>query len=278
MSLVHHGPDGRPAAIDLPDPGVAWVSAGPGGLILGTTLDGRALLGRSDGSDGWLAWRPLTPSTLRGSAMSHLTFGTLSADGAVAAFLDTDASSGPALLRIEIATGRTTALPLAGEPTGWPPVWLGTRLIVLRRVAGDRVALAVAEDAGLGPWSAAPLDWAGAGSHPDGFGGIGGSADGRAGAVLDRGFGSITILASAEDPLGSGAGPVGVPLEPLADGSILVSWIALSPTGDRLAVVRADALGDAARVEIHAATAGWREVAGWPLPAEVDRAVVAWAP
>ncbi len=63
-----------------------------------------------------------------------------------------------------------------------------------------------------------------------------------------------------------------------ADGSTLVAWVALSPGGDRLAVVRADALGDALRVEIHAAAIGWGEVAGWALPAGADRAVVAWAP
>ncbi len=281
MALARYGPDGRPAPIPLPEPGVAWISAGPDGRLLATTLDGRAFLGTAVPPDGRPAWRVLGSTAPAGTPPLRLSFGTLSPDGSLAAFLATGGDApGASLVRIDVATGRTSALPLGGEATGWPPAWLGARLMVARRVAADRVELAVAGADRLVPWSGPPVDPSAGGAGSDGVGGIGGSADGRVVAVLEPGYDTVAIVAAtvANDPIGSGAPWARLRLEPLADGSALAAWIALSPDATRLAVVRVDAPGDAVGVEIRTAAAGWRRVAGLDLPVGADRAVVSWMP
>ena len=307
MALGRIGPDGRTVTMSPPDANASWVSTGPSGELLVTTLDGRAFLGTDAASDGSIAWRPL-PVTRPGTeaAATGLAFGTLSSDGTAAAFIagsgqpvaegsgggpgrgpggGSGGPAGPSIVRVSLPAGGAAWLPLGGEPSGSPPTWLGGELLVLRRTAGDRIVAARADETGLVPWtgrvgsgSAAPL--------PDRTVALSGSADGTVLAVLHGGLDTVTVVHPTA--LDGAVSPSGQPsadsesatlhLEPLADGSRVAGAIALSPTGDRLAVVRVDAFGNAVTVEIRAADEGWARVGGWDLPIGADRAVVAWLP
>ena len=180
--------------------------------------------------------------------------------------------------------GAARAISVARPAEGAPPNWAGDdRLVVLTRERGDAPGVTLLDPAagstadGPGPaggsWPpVAPGGWTGR------IAGLSLSADGATVAVASSADGPIEIRPAEDWLAGRPTDASRVELDPAADGSTSFAWLAASPDGTRLAVVRADAAGDAAAVEVYAADVGWTRTARIALPPGADRAVVAWLP
>ncbi len=283
MALERIEPDGRRSELDLPDPGVAWVSGGPGGRIVATTADGRLFVADPGGTAP--AWRQVRPAGLGGVRLAGpLAFGTLDPDGEGIAAVAADFRAGAQLdlVVVAVANGSASRITVRRPPDGAPPVWAGSRIVVLTRERQDRpgVTLVDPTDGAVtdGPGPAGP----GASSGPAWGGGIAAlaaSADGATIALAGAVDGPIE-LRPAEAWLAGRSSAASAVIEPAADpdGSRGLAWLALSVPGDRLAVVRTDADGAARRVDVYTAADGWREARSIALPASAGRAVVAWLP
>lgn len=279
------GPNGATRPLATPNRAVAWVSAGRDGRILATTLDGRAFLSEPVLGGRDPAWDPLAatgfdPERLAGP----LAFGTLSPDGRRAAFIAADfAASGPfEVVLVDMASGAGSPTRIGLPPEGAPPAWFGDRLVVLTRERADEVGALVVD-----PVSGAIVQGPGpiGGPRPPGLSGwidpIAGlsiAADGMALAVASRLDGRVEVDAAGPWLARATTTPAPVTLDPEADGSTTFAWLALSPLGDRLAIVRTDLDGESVAVTVHDRSAGWREVRRIPLPVGADRAVAAWLP
>ena len=286
MTLETVDVTGARAAIPLPDPDVAWISTDAVGRALVTTRIGRAYISASIAGGRDPSWRRLEPSGIDPATTdAALAFGTLAPDGTRAAFVAADfGSSGP--FRIVIAAipaGTARAIPVDRPAEGAPPAWAGDRLVVLTRECGDAPGVTLIDPAtgatadGPGPaggsWPpAAPGGWTSR------IAGLSLSGDGATVAVASTADGPIEIRRADDWLAGRPTDADRVELDPAADGSTSFSWLVASPDGTKLAVVRTDAAGDAAAVEVYAADAGWRRTARVELPPGTDRAVVAWLP
>ena len=119
------------------------------------------------------------------------------------------------------------------SPDGSPPVWAGSRVIVLTRERQDRPGVTLVD----------PAD----GHLTDGPGRIAAlaiSADGATVALAGAVDGPIE-LRPVDAWLAGQSSAASVVIDPAADpdASHGLAWLALSPAGDRLAVVRTDADG-----------------------------------
>ncbi len=257
MQLFTPGSDGQlqpfgtsPAPVDA-----AWLSIA-GGQLLVTTLTGRAFVSRVASDSMWQAG----PGDL-GRGHPYRAFGALDPDGGRVAFVDGDPGSGQAgrlvVEALDGAPGPSLRLDRAAESA---PAWLPDgRLLVVVRDSLDRPR-AILADLAAGRFSspaATPLRAV--------------AIAGQAVAVIrDGGLAEIGSLADwlAGRPLllipSSGAG-----------GSADVLQALPSEDSRELALVIADANGDAAQVRIVSADGG-REIARFGLPDGANRAIVGW--
>ena len=276
--------------IALADPDVAWISTDLAGRVLTTTRSGRAFLSGPLVPGREPTWRRLAIRVGDGATLpGPPSFGTLAPDGSQAAFLAADfASGGPFdVLVVDVpggsADGTSRALPVARPAEGAPPSWLDDRLVLLTRERGDAAGVTVLDPAtgrvadGPGPPSPAST-----GPPRSGWSGpiaaLSIAADGSSLAVAEGFDGPVEIHLArpwlADEP----NEPAAVPLCPEPDGGGGLAWLALDETGQRLAIVRTDADGDATEVTVHEAALGWAESRRIALPAGSVRAVVAWLP
>jgi hypothetical protein len=257
MTLVTSDPGGRLTGegtgppSGLPPSG-AWLS-GDGSALLLTTLDGRAFLG---GAGPPIGWQPgpgdlSEPHPLR-------AFGSIGPDGQ-AAFIEGDPGAGTTgRLVVESALGsviRVVPLPTAAEG---PPAWLPDgRIALIARDRTDVPETLLVESGGRTQ---------GLGGSPLRSIGIGG----RVVALIEP-AGRLRIGSINAWLAGSSLQPVeaGNPDETALQAQP-------SPSGNELAVVVADAGGDATAVRILAAAGGWHEIARLALPDGSNRAVVSW--
>jgi hypothetical protein len=275
----------------LPDPDVAWISTDRAGRVLATTRDGRAFIADRVVPGHRPVWRPLVPAgPSRASPpptmpAAPLAFGTLTGDGSRAAFVAAEFAAGSSfeVVIVETTEGAMTVDPIARPADGAPPAWLGDRLVVLTRERGDAPGATIL-DPTTGRVTDGPGPPAGrSGSSPDTewsgpIAGLAVSADGSRVAVGASADGRVEIHPAVPWFAGAATRPAVVRLDPEVDGSREFSWLALAPGGDRLAVVRTNADGDAAGVEIRTAADDWRTTDRLVLPAGAIRAVVAWLP
>jgi hypothetical protein len=273
-------------AVPLPDPGVAWVSTDAVGRALATTRDGRAFRSATIEAGRDPSWRGLEPTAIDPAVFdAPLAFGTLAADGTRAAFVAARyGSNGPFdVVVVALLGAAARAIRVARPAEGAPPAWVGDRLIVLTRERGDAPGVTL-----LDPATGSTADGPGpaSGSWPPGasggwtgrIAGLSRSADGSTVAVASSADGPIEIRGAADWLAGRPTGADLVELDPAPDRSTSFAWLAASPDGRRLAVVRTDEAGDAAAAEVYAADVGWERTTRIALPPGADRAVVAWLP
>jgi len=269
MTLERITPDGRRSPVALPDPGVAWVSGGPSGRVVVTTADGRLFVAEAVTGPA-TAWRPLHPALGPGRLPGPLAFGTLDRDGSRIAVVAADYPAGATLdlAVVSVAGEAATRVSVPRSPDGSPPVWAGSRVIVLTRERQDRPGVTLVD----------PAD----GHLTDGPGRIAAlaiSADDATVALAGAVDGPIELRPVDAWLAGrSSAASVMIDPAPDSDGGRGLAWLALSPAGDRLAVVRTDADGAARRVDVYGAPDGWRVARAVTLPEGADRAGVAWLP
>jgi hypothetical protein len=286
MTLELVDPTGAREAVPLPDPDVAWISTDRTGRALATTRGGRAYRSTPIAPGRDPSWHRLEPTGVDPATPdAPLAFGTLAPDGTRAAFVAARyGSNGPfRVVVVAVPGGAAHAIPVARPAEGAPPAWIGDRLVVLTRERGDAPGVTLLDPAGGstadgpgpagGVWPPAASDaWTGR------IGGLSLSADGATVAVASSADGPVEIRAAEDWLAGRPTDANLVELDPAADGSTSFAWLAASPDGTRLAVVRAGEAGDAAAVEVYEAGAGWRRTARIALPTGAVRAVVAWLP
>jgi dipeptidyl aminopeptidase/acylaminoacyl peptidase len=286
MGLELVAADGRRRTVPLPDPDVAWISTDTSGRILATTRGGGAFLSEPITGLAGPTWRALGSGLPNaGPLPGPMSFGTLSPDGSRAAFVAADygANRGFDVVIVDLATGTTSSIPIARPAEGAPPAWVGNRLVLLTRERGDAAGVTLLDPA-TGSLVDGPGPAEGSGSSPASdawIGRIAGltvSADGSTVAVGSAPGDRIEIGPAAPWLAQRPAELASVPLEPDVDGGRSFAWLALSPDGERLAVVRTDADGEAVDVTIHTADDGWRAGPPVRLPPGANRAVVAWLP
>ncbi len=254
------GPNGATRPLATPDRAIAWVSAARDGRILATTLDGRAFLSEPVLAGRDLGWDPLVPSGFDPERLAGpLAFGTLSPDGRQAAFIAADfAAAGPfEVVLVDTASGAGSPTRIRLPADGAPPAWLGDRLVVLTRERADEVGSVVVDPvAGAIAQGPGPIG----GPRPPG---LSGWIDPIAGLSIAADGTALAVASGLDERVEvDAAGP----------------WLALSPGGDPLAIVRTDLDGESVAVTIHDRSAGWHQVRRIPLPVGADRAVAAWLP
>ncbi len=268
-------------AMTLPDPDVAWISTDRSGRVLATTRGGRAFRSTAITPGQDPTWTELLPRGIdRASLAGPLAFGTLTPEGARAAFIAADPTgAGPfQIVIVGTASDDATVVRVPSPPDGAPPSWIDGRIAVLTRERGDIPGVAVVDprDGRVTP-----------GPGPDSAPVPGGS--GRVDAVAIAADGSTVAFASAVDgPIqvaparswlaGGGTAAADVPLDAEPAERRTHTWLALDPSGDRLAVVRTDADGDAVAVSVHRAERDWVQIGWIELSPGADRAAVAWLP
>jgi hypothetical protein len=270
--------------LPLPDPGLAWLSLSRAGRLLATTLDGRGFIAEPIG-EGPPAWRRLAMAGIDpGPLAGPLAFGSLASDGTRAAFVAADFGTNAVADVVVVAVDGSTASRIRiGRPAdGAAPAWLDDRLVILTRTPEDQVGSTIVGpiDA-TQPRAAALRDGPGPGATAgwrDPIAGLSIAADGSRLAVASAGDGRIEIHPAAAWLAGAETMPEPVELKPELDGSRSFAWLAISPAGDRLAVVRTDSDGESVAVTLHDRAAAWDQVARMALPVGADRAVVAWLP
>ena len=199
MEVLEVGGDRR--AMTLPDPDVAWISTDRSGRVLATTRGGRAFRSTAITPGPDPTWTELRPRGIdRASLAGPLAFGTLTPDGARAAFIAADPTGAGAfqIVIVGTASGDATVLGVPSPPDGAPPSWIDGRIAVLTRERGDVPGVAVVD-----PRDGRVTPGPGPGSAPV----PGGS--GRVDAVAIAADGSTVAFASAvRRPDPGRAGPV----------------------------------------------------------------------
>ena len=258
-------------AIGLPLPAqqMTWISAGDGGVLLGTTAKGDLLLSdpvdpRGSAADlAGLEWKPVKAKDEAGAALeAPARYGSWDPSGKRFAALGGDLPGGAdiTLYLVEPGAGKVTTIALKRPLLPAPPVWLGAdRLTLLTGSSSAPAAIVV--DTANGKISDGP-----AGDRR-----LATSGDGRVIATSAGAGASVVIRSSkgwASDD-GTSIGSVEIP----AGFSEAIS-LALDAAGDRLAIVWLGADGTP-RYDIHDGTDGWRRVASEPLSGAAA-AAVAW--
>jgi hypothetical protein len=257
------GGDGRtlePAGPSAVPPDAAWLSSDGSTFVL-TTVDGRILVG---------GLRDLAPAPGElGEPHPLRAFGSIDAESAATsstgerrlAFVEGDpGSGGPGRITVVTFDGREIRTVTLPKPAESAPAWLpGGRLAVVSRDSDDRPETLLVDPATgrattlHGPPLRSIATAAGVVATVDDAGSA------RAGRVT-------AWLAGAALP--TLPGPAG------ETGPILMAQP--SPDGRELAVVVADANGDAVSIRIVAIGAPWHEIARFELPRGANRAVVSW--
>jgi len=258
-TLTIHDLDGSAASFDLPDPGTAWIGAGPGRRLVATLDDGTVEVSDRVTPGVQPSWSPaadadadLAPEPLRFAAWApggaHVA--ALAADFGVAARLT--------LTIVDPVVGATLLLPIPGEPVVAPLTWLSDSLLLIQTDRATIVVDTTTGELGEGPPLEAP-------------GGTAISiAPGSLIAIADPAGGAVEIR-SVDRWL---AGDTGDPLARLEAGAEVGS-IALTPSGDRLAIVWQPIDGPGSLV-VYRRADGWPEAARSTLPGESARAAVDW--
>jgi len=261
MELVSANADGSLAAVAglAVPPDAAWLS-GDGSTFVLTTLDGRILVGGPTD----LAPAPGDlgqPHPLRafGSIQAPSRAGGSSGGGRRLAFVEGDPGSGePGRITVVTLDGREVRSTTLPRPAEGPPAWLpDARLAVVCRDQADR-PMTLLVDPGTGriaTINGRPLR--SIATAADVVATVDAEGTARAGGVT-------AWLAGTDLPA----------VPSLPGGPILMAQP--SPDGRELAVVLADANGDAASIRILATGPPWHEVARFELPRGANRAVVGW--
>jgi hypothetical protein len=254
--------------LPLPAEGATWISAGDGGVIVGSTAEGTLLTSepvdpRGAAADiAGLEWAPVEATDDAGRPIPAAGLATWAPDGGRFAALVGDLGGGAdiTVLVVEAKVGKATLIPLKRPLLASPPVWLDAdRLVLLSGSAADPATIVV--DTASGKIA----------NGPTGERRIATSADGKV-IATSAGAGSPVVLRSSKGWLaddGTSIGSVEVP-----EGFSLASSLALDATGDRLAIVWRREDGTS-RSDVHDGTDGWRRVWSQPV-AGTASAAVAW--
>ena len=254
--------------LPLPAEGATWISAGDGGVIVGSTAEGTLLM--SDPVDprgaavdiAGLEWTPVEAADEAGRPLPAAGLATWAPGGGRFAALAGDLVGGAdmTLLVVETRGGKATVIPLKRPLLASPPVWLDVnRLALLTGSAADPATIVV--DAASGKIA----------NGPAGERRLATSADGKV-IATSGGAGSPVVLRSSKGWLaddGTSIGSVEVP-----EGFSQAISLALDTIGDRLAIVWRREDGTS-RSDVHDGTDGWRRVWSQPV-AGTAAAAVAW--
>lgn len=255
LDVTATAPDGA-VAIGLPRPedGLTWISAGRGGVLVGTTTDGDLV--NSDPVDprgsavavAALGWEPVEATDETGGSLpTPAWFPTWDPGGERFAALGGDLSGGGPVTLLLVDPGQGTLTTIAPKQAvlAGPPVWLDPdRVALLSGTSGEPTSLLV--DTASGKVT----------KGPPGERRLATSADGKVIATT-AGPGAPVILRSSNGWLtddGTSIGSVDVP-----NGFTEATALALDASGERLAIVWLREDG-ATQVDVHDGADGWRRV------------------
>jgi hypothetical protein len=257
-------------AIGLPVPAndVTWVSAGSGGMLLGSTAEGAVATSdpvdpRGSAADiAGLEWKPIEATDEGGAGLPPARFGSWAPGGGRFAAIAGDLPGGGdvSVLLVDPKAGTFTTIPLDRPLLSGPPVWLDAdRLALVTGSPSEPATLILTVSDGK------------VGKGPADERRLATSVDGTV-IAASAGAGAPVVLRSTKGWLaddGTSIGSVEVP-----DGFSEAVALALDATGDRLAIVwRAE--DGTARSDVHDGTDGWRRV--WSEPVQgTAAAAVAW--
>lgn len=254
--------------LPLPAGDMTWISAGAGGVLVGTTADGRFLTsdkvdpGGAAADLAGLEWKPVKAADDASAALPPARYGTWDPAGSRFAALTGDLPGGGemTLLLIDPGAGKFTKVALQRPLLSAPPVWLdANRLALVTGSASDPATIVV--DTSSGKIT----------KGPPGERRLATSGDGKV-IATSAGAGAPIVLRSSKGWVaddGTSIGSVEVP-----DGFTEATSLALDATGDRLAIVWLGENGTP-RYDVHDGTDGWRRVSSEPMTGTVT-AAVAW--
>lgn len=254
--------------LPLPAENTTWISAGDGGVIVGSTAEGTLLTSdpvdpRGAAADiAGLDWTPVEAADEAGRPLPAAGLATWAPGGGRFAALSGDLAGGGDITLLVVTTkdGKATTIALKRPSLASPPVWLDANRLALLTGSGTDPATIVV-DATSGKIA----------NGPTGVRRLATSADGKVIATT-AGAGSPVVLRSSKGWLaddGTSIGSVEVP-----DGFSQAISVALDATGDRLAIVWRREDGTS-RSDVHDGTDGWRRVWSQPV-AGTATAAVAW--
>ncbi len=265
LAVTATGPDGAVAiGLPLPDDGATWISAGRGGVLVGTTADGHLVT--SDPVDprgsavgiAALAWQPVEAGDdAGGSVPTPAWFPAWDPSGERFAALGGDLSDGANVSMLIIDPGKRDLTTLAPEQAvlAGPPAWLDANRVALLSGSSAKPT-SIVLDTASGKVT----------KGPPGERRLATSADGAV-IATSAGPGEPVVLRSTKGWLaddGTSIGSVEVP-----KGFSEATAIALDATGERLAIVWLREDGTT-QCDIHDGADGWRRVLTHPAT------VVAW--
>ncbi len=254
--------------LPLPEGNTTWISAGDGGIIVGSTAEGTLLTSdpvdpRGAAADiAGLEWAPVDATDEAGRSIPAAGLATWAPGGGQFAALSGDLAGGGDITVLVVATkdGKATTIALKRPLLASPPVWLDVNRLVLLTGKGTDPATVVV-DVTSGKIA----------NGPTGVRRLATSSDGKV-IATSAGAGSPVVLRSSKGWLaddGTSIGSVEVP-----EGFSQAISVALDATGDRLAIVWRREDGTS-RYDVHDGTDGWRRVFESPV-AGTATAAVAW--
>jgi hypothetical protein len=253
----------RSRAIELPDAGTSWVSAGRTNVLLAVLVDGRSYVSDPLGEDD-PTWRLVEPVTVTDLPPAHpLFYGTWDPPGGAYAQLGADFSEGGGMRAVVVDPGLDQAVEVPmnqSRPVAAPPAWIDDDRIVLISATSEGTEAVIVDSASQG------YD-----PGPSGVRLVATSADAATAAVWG-GPGRPVVIQSTTSWLAGE--PAGVEIGP-PDGAAMPMVLALDANGDRLAVVWGDEDGTPTGITVHAAAREWARVATFDL-GEASAATVAW--
>ena len=254
--------------LPLPDGDTTWVSAGDGGVLVGSMAEGQ--LATSDPVDprgaaadiAGLEWTPLEATDEAGRPVPVAGLATWAPGAGRFAALSGDLRGGGdiTLLVVDTKGGKATTIALKRPLLASPPVWLDANRLALLTGSGSEPATLVVDTAN-GKITNGPTDERRLAT----------SADGKV-IATSAGAGAPVVLRSSKGWLaddGTSIGSIEVP-----DGFTQAISLALDANGDRLAIVWRREDGRS-RSDVHDGTDGWRRVWSQPV-AGTATAAVAW--
>jgi hypothetical protein len=260
--------DPIPIAVPLPEGDADWISAGGGGLLVATTVDGRLFMSDPVDPSGPAAelaaldWRRVDETEDGPVFDGPASFATWDPAGRSYALLAGDLVDGADMRLVVVDTASPAPVEVAlGQPLlPAPPIWLDADRVALVGGSADAPETLIVE-VGSGE----------IGGGPAGERRIAMSGDGRI-VATSGGPGAPIIVRSSRAWLAEDGTSIGT-IDP-PDGVTEAIAMALDAKGDRLAVVWLDADG-APRYDVHDGTDGWRRVSASTIPG-ASSAVLAW--